>query len=133
MDDTSQLQAMMREQQNKGSPDSAPLSAPMSSVVPKEGDNMMAKNQVTIAMQMLEQALLSLGTNTEDGRLVMDVLMKLSKNFHKESNEELMPAQLMSMMQGMPQVGGGNPEQMALMKAQQQPQQPQGGMSPPTM
>lgn len=117
--------------QVQGDPSSAPSGAPMSTEQPKDGDKMAAKNQVTVAMTMLEQALMALGSHSEEGRVVMDTLMKLSKYFHKEDNNELVPAQLMSMMQGMPQVGGGSPEQMALMKSQQQPQgaaapQPQG-------
>lgn len=116
-----------------GDPSSAPIGSPMSSSQPKEGEILEAKNQVTIAMTLLEQALMKLGSHTEEGRLVMDVLSKLSKNFHKEQNNELIPSQLMSMMNSMPQVGGGSPEQQAMMQAQQgqqqqqpQQQQPQG-------
>lgn len=112
-----------------GEPSAAPKGAPMSNEVPKEGDKLAAKNQVTVAMTMLEQALMALGSHSEEGRVVMDTLMKLSKYFHKQENNELVPAQLMSMMQSMPQVGGGTPEQMALMQAQNQ-QQPQGAGAP---
>ena len=112
-----------------GDASSSPVGAPMSTPQPKEGDKLAAKNQVTIAMSMLEQALMAFGSHSEEGRLVMDVLSKLSKSFHKEENNELVPSQLMSMMQSMPQVGGGTPEQQALMKAQQQPPQ-QGGQPP---
>jgi hypothetical protein len=108
-----------------GDPSSAPNGAPMSTEQPKEGDKLNAKTQVTVAMSMLEQALMALGSHSEEGRVVMESLMKLSKYFHKEETNELVPAQLMSMMQSMPQVGGGSPEQMALMKSQGQPQQPQ--------
>lgn len=111
--------------QMQGDPSSAPVGAPMSTDQPKDGEKEAAKNQVTIAMTMLEQALLQLGSHSEEGRVVMESLMKLSKHFHKQENNELVPSQLMSMMQSMPQVGGGSPEQMALMKAQSQPQQPQ--------
>jgi hypothetical protein len=113
-----------------GDPTSAPMGAPMSTDQPKEGDKLAAKNQVTIAMTMLEQSLMAFGSHSEEGRVVMDALMKLSKTFHKEQNNELVPAQLMSMMQSMPQVGGGTPEQMALMQAQQGQQQPQGAGAP---
>ena len=117
-------------QMPQGDAASAPTGAPMSTEQPKDGDKLAAKNQVTVAMSMLEQALLALGSHSEEGRVVMDSLMKLSKYFHKEENNELVPAQLMSMMQSMPQVGGGTPEQLALMKAQSQgaggqPQAPQ--------
>jgi len=117
--------------QVQGDPSSAPVGAPMSTEQPKDGDKAGAKNQVTIAMTMLEQALLELGSHSEEGRVVMESLMKLSKHFHKQENNELVPSQLMSMMQSMPQVGGGTPEQMALMKSQSQPQQqPQGAGAP---
>lgn len=116
-----------------GDPTAAPMAAPMSSEQPREGDKLAARNQVTVAMTMLEQALMAMGSHSEEGRVVMDALMKLSKTFHKENNDELMPAQLMSMMQSMPQVGGGTPEQMALMQAQSQgqgQQQPPGASAP---
>jgi len=117
-----ELQQMIGQPPGAGMGDgaNAPMGAPMSTDIPKDGDKAAAKNQVTIAMTMLEQALMALGSHSEEGRVVMDSLMKLSKYFHKEENNELVPAQLMSMMQAMPQVGGGSPEQLALMKAQSQ-------------
>ena len=73
-------------QMPQGDAASAPTGAPMSTEQPKDGDKLAAKNQVTVAMSMLEQALLALGSHSEEGRVVMDSLMKLSKYFHKEDN-----------------------------------------------
>lgn len=107
-----------------GMPSSAPVGASMSSAEPKSGDIAQGKNLVTVAMKMLEQALLSMGSESDEGRVVLETISKLSKHFHKEENNELIPAQLMSVLQSMPQAG--------LMKGgAEAPPAPPPGMPPP--
>ncbi len=57
----------------------------------------MSAVNVEGAMQMLEQALPGLGSNTPEGQAVLDALSKLSKHFNRGKSKELIPAQLMEL------------------------------------
>jgi hypothetical protein len=81
-------------------------------------------------MDLLEQVLPSLGSESEEGQTVLDVLGKLSKKFGhtRAKSQELVPAELMQLMQSMPQMGGMSPEAKAM--GQQPMQMPGGGGAP---
>lgn len=83
-----------------GSPQSAPVSSPMAKPEVKEGDKMGAMVQVQMAIKILEKSLQGLGTQSEEGAAVIDVLGKLSKTFghHKDKSNELIPAELLSLI-----------------------------------
>jgi hypothetical protein len=72
--------------------------------------------QVEIAFNMLQQALGKLGMGTPEHREVLKVLNSLSKITAKRDASDLVPAQVMQMVKGMPQMGGGSPIQQALMR-----------------
>ena len=105
--------------------------APMSTPQPAQGEKQSAMVNVSIAMDLLEQTLPALGSESEEGRTVLQCLAGLSKKFgHTRSkSQELVPAELMQMMQSLPQAGGMSPEAKAM---GQQPMQMPGGM-PGTM
>lgn len=69
----------------------------MTQPTPNEGGKQMAAVNVEGAMQMLEQAIPNLGSNTEEGKAVLEVLTKLSKYFNRQQSKELIPAQLMEL------------------------------------
>ena len=95
-------------------PGAAPINAPQN----PEGDKMAAMPKVEIAMKMLMAALPDLGVMSEEGGLVYKVLQQLQKKFGTQSGEELMPAELAMLNQGMqpgPEMaamagGGGQPQ-----------------------
>lgn len=69
----------------------------MAQPTPNDGAKQMGSVNVEGAMQMLEQALPSLGSNTPEGAAVLDALSKLSKHFNRGKSKELVPAQLMEL------------------------------------
>ena len=109
----------------------APGGAPMSTPQPAAGDRQNAMVNVTLAMDLLEQTLPQLGSESEEGAAVLDVLAKLSKKFgaSRQKSQELVPAELMQLFQNLPQAGGMSPEAKAM--GQQPMQMPgAGGGSP---
>ena len=86
-----------------------------------------ANINIQMAMDLLEQSLPALGSETPEGQNIMKSLGSLHKMFGKREakNRELMPAEIMQMMQTLPQAGGATPEQRSIaqapMPATQQP------------
>jgi len=78
-------------------PPQGPAAAPMAQPTPNEGGKQMGAVNVESAMQMLEQALPSVGSNTPEGAAILDALSKLSKHFNRQKSKELVPAQLMEL------------------------------------
>jgi hypothetical protein len=112
-----------------GAPGGAmPVSAPMSTPQPKAGDKQNALINVSLAMDLLEQSLPALGSESEEGQTILDVLRKMSGKFGAARNksQDLVPAELMQLMQNLPQAGGASPMQKAL-------QQPAGPKPPGAM
>lgn len=111
------------------------MAAPMSTPTPPAGRQETARAHVNIAMTLLEQALPAFGTQTPEGGAILKVLSSLSKDFGQKDSSDLVPAQIMEMVRGMPQMGGGGPVQQQLIKQMQNggaggpPGQP--GQSPP--
>lgn len=118
-----------------GQPSSAPVSAPMSTPEPKEGDKKNAMINVSLAMDLLEQTLPALGSESEEGQSVVNVLRTLGTKFgHTRSkSQELVPAELMQLMQNLPQAGGMSPEMKAMQGMQGQPHPPTPNNAPPGM
>ena len=98
--------------------------APMSTPQPAQGDKQNAMVNVSLAMDLLEQTLHALGSESEEGQAILTCLSGLSKKFGhtKAKSQDLVPAELMQLMQSLPQAGGMSPEAKAM---GQQPMQPQ--------
>ena len=114
----------------------APVSAPMSTPDAKQGDKQKAMVSISLAGDLLEQTLPALGSETEEGGVIIDILSKLNKKFGTEARKahDLVPAELMHMMQNLPQAGGASPEMKALMGGGAPQGMPQGGPpKPPIM
>jgi hypothetical protein len=90
-----------------------PMASPMSTPEPKMGSKEAAMISVQTAMDLLEQAIGSVGADSEEGKALMDAVTSLTKKFGKrqESTKELMPMEIMNMIQSLPQAGGATPEQ----------------------
>ena len=101
----------------------------MSTPQPAQGDTQSAMVTIHIAMAMLAQTIQPLGPESEEGRTVMTCLQNLSKKFgeSKSKSQELVPAELMQLMQTLPQAGGMSPEAKAMgQQPMQIPGQPPG-------
>ena len=114
---------------NPGSAGPSPGGAPMTTPQAAAGDRQDGLVIVSLAGDLLEQALSKFGHETDDGQAVLDVLTKLAKKFGdtKAKTQELVPAELMQLMQSLPQAGGMSPEAKAM---GQQPMQIPGQSMP---
>lgn len=115
-----------------------PTGSPMSTPEPKEGEKLSAMVNVQIAMDLLQQSLPAFGSDSEEGKEVMKVIKSLSSKFgeRESKTKELVPAEIIQMMQTLPQAAGATPEQKVAMSQpavspQQPPQPPQPAAQPP--
>jgi hypothetical protein len=100
-------------------PESVPSTAggaPMSTPQPANGDKQSAMVNVSLAMDLLEQTLPNLGSESEEGRAVLSVLSALSKKFGQQraKAQGLQPAELQQLMASLPGAGGMSPEAKAM-------------------
>lgn len=102
-------------------PDSStpPMASPMSTPEPKMGSKAAANINIQMAMDLLEQSLPALGSESEEGQQIMKSLASLHKMFGKREakNRELMPAEILQMIQTLPQAGGASPQQRSIAQA----------------
>jgi len=110
-----------------------PAAAPMPQPQEKGGKKAAAMVNVHIAANMLEQALIGVGSESEEGGHILKALNMLTKLIGQKGNDsgDLVPAEVMQMVRQMPQQGGGTDMQRMLLKqmqnpAQNAPQQPPG-------
>ena len=114
--------------------DTPPTGAPMSTPEPKEGEKMAAMVNVQIAMDLLQQSLPAFGSESKEGQDIMKVIKELTKQFgdRETKTKELIPAEIIQMMQTLPQAAGATPEQKVAMNqpAISPPQPPQPAAQP---
>jgi hypothetical protein len=100
----------------------APGGAPMMTPQAPAGNVQKGKLQAIAGMKMLEQALVTLGSHTDEGAAVNKALSTLTKLFGKDaaSSSDLMPSERKSIAAALP--GGAGPPGGGA---------PPGGMPPP--
>lgn len=82
-----------------GMPSAAPLSGPMSTPEPADGQKQAGVVNIHMAISLLEQALPMLGSQSDEGQLVLTSLKSLSKHFGSSGGKELVPSELKMLMQ----------------------------------
>lgn len=94
-----------------------PSAAPMSTPEPQFGSQESAKVNIGIALDMLEQTLAGFGSESPEGKAVLSAIGSLTKIVGQSPNRSggLKNAQLLQMMQSLPQGGGGSPELRAML------------------
>ena len=92
-------------------PASPPMAAPMSTPEPKMGNREAALINVSMAMDLLEQSLPAIGSESAIRSMIGVLGVK------KASTAELQPAEILQMLQSLPQAGGASPESKAMMSA----------------
>ena len=118
--------------------DAPPMAAPMSTPEAKMGNIEAAKINISMAMDLIEQALPALGSESPEGQKALSVLRQMSSILggRKEKTKELQNAEIMQMLQSLPQAGGATPEGKAMAGAPTIPGMsappPGGGMPPPS-
>lgn len=108
-----------------------PAAAPMATPEKKDGKQEKARLHVHIAMNMLEQALGVFGAESKEGKVILKTLTALAHGFGENDVSDLVPAQMADIVASMPQVGGGNQQQKALMQSMSQGQTPAKMPAPP--
>lgn len=109
-----QLMALMKKGGNPpaASPNAqGPVSSPMSTPQPNEGEKQAAMSQVQMAIDLFEQTLPAFGSETDEGKTILEVLGKLSKTFgdKKDKARGLIPSEIMNLVSSMPKGAGGQP------------------------
>ena len=130
---------------NNGMPDGAgamsdaetpPMASPMSTPEPKMGSKEAAMINLGMAMDLLEQSLPALGSETEEGQKALNAIRVLNGILGQRKNKtnELQQSEILQMLQTLPQAGGASPEGRAISQAPIPGMPPQGGApTPPPM
>lgn len=110
-----------------------PIAAPMSTPEPKMGSREAALINIGMAMDLLEQSIPALGPESEEARKTLDAIRNLTGVLgpRKGQTNELQQAEILQMLQSLPQAGGATPEGKALAQAPIPGMPPAGGMPPP--
>jgi hypothetical protein len=90
-----------------------PMASPMSTPEPKMGSKEGAMINIQMALDLLQQSLPAIGSESKEGAELTKVIGSLSKVFgaREAKTRELIPAEIMQMIQSLPQAGGATPEQ----------------------
>ena len=115
-------------------PETPPMSAPMSTPEPKMGSKEGAMINIGMAMDLLEQSLPALGSESPEGQKALSAIRQLSglMGSRKNRTNELQQSEILQMLQTLPQAGGASPEAKAMSAAPipGMPPPPGGGMPP---
>jgi len=116
-------------------PSAPPMASPMSTPEPKMGNREAAMINISMAMDLLEQSLPALGSESPEGQKVLGAIRGMSGIIgpKKAKTNELQPAEIMQMLQTLPQAGGATAEGKAMQAAPTIPGMSPGGMPPPPM
>lgn len=103
-----------------------PMGAPMSTPEPKMGNKEGAMVNISMAMDLIEQALPSLGSESEEGQKALAAIRSLTTLLgpKKQKTRELQQSEILQMLQNLPQAGGGTPEGRAMSQAPAVPNLP---------
>lgn len=104
----------------------APMSAPMSTPEPKMGNREGALVNLSMAQDLIEQALPSIGSDTEEGKAALAAISAINKVLgpRKSKTKELQQSEILQMLQNLPQAGGATPEGRAMSQAPAIPNMP---------
>ena len=96
-----------------------PSAAPMSTPEPKMGNREGAMVNISMAMDLLEQSLPALGSESEEGQKVLSAIRTITGVIgqKKAKTGELQQSEILQLLQTLPQAGGATPEGNAIAKA----------------
>lgn len=100
-----------------------PMASPMSTPEPKMGSREAALINIGMAMDLIEQSIAAVGSDTPEGQKILSALKSLTAVIgeRKNSIKELQQSEILQMLQALPQAGGATPESKALAQAPQIP------------
>lgn len=114
---------------NNSSPSGSPIAQPQE----KKGLKAAAMSNIHIAQNMLEQALTTFGPEDKEYKGILKALNNLAPLAGQRDNTDLVPAEVMRMVNQLPQMGGGSDIQKMILKQMQNPQAQNPGQHPPAM
>jgi len=99
--------------------DTMPMASPMSTPEPKMGSKEAAMINLGMAMDLLEQSLPAIGSETEEGGRILNAIRVLNGvlGARKGKVNELQQSEILQMMQALPQAGGASPAARAIQRA----------------
>ncbi len=97
----------------------APMASPMSTPEPQNGNQEQARLNIMMALDMLQQALGVFGMESPEGKALERVVTEITNQFGERESKtrELMPAEIINLIQTLPQAGGATPGQRSVMQA----------------
>ena len=103
-----------------------PMASPMSTPEPKMGSKEAALINISMAMDLLEQSLPALGSESAEGQKALNAIRQLSGLIgpRKSKTNELQQSEIIQMLQNLPQAGGATPEGRAMSQAPMVPNLP---------
>jgi len=119
-----------------GEVETPPMASPMSTPEPKMGSKEAAMINLGMAMDLLEQSLPALGSETEEGQKALNAIRVLNGILGQRKNKtnELQQTEILQLLQTLPQAGGASPEGRAIAQAPIPGMPPAGGApTPPPM
>lgn len=96
---------------------SGPLAAPMSTPEPKMGDKEGALVNLAMALDLIQQAIPALGSDSEQGKKATAAAQALNGLLgpSKPKTDELQSAEIMQLLGSLPQAGNVTPEVQAIL------------------
>jgi hypothetical protein len=88
----------------------------MSGPQDKKGLKTAALTNVHIAVNMLEEALPAFGSESPEGQKIIRALGIVGPLVAKKDNSDLVPAEILSMVRRLPQMGGGSNVQRQILQ-----------------
>ena len=114
-----------------------PMPSPMSTPEPKAGEREAAMINVSMALDLLDRSLPQIGSSTPEGRKLMSALNSLTSiiGAKKQKTDELQAAEIMQLLNNLPQAAGALPGGSAPGGAPPMPAPPapMGAGAPPAM
>lgn len=114
--------------------DTMPMASPMSTPEPKMGSKEAAMINLGMAMDLLEQSLPAIGSESEEGGRILNAIRVLNGVLGTRKNKvnELQQSEILQMLQTLPQAGGAGPAARSIQQAPI-PGLPPGIPQPPAM
>jgi hypothetical protein len=106
--------------------ETAPMGSPMTTPEPKMGNKEGAMVNLSMAMDLIEQSLPTLGSETEEGQKALAALKTLTGILgpRKGKVRDLQQSEIIQMLQNLPKAGGATPEGRAMQQAPSVPNMP---------
>ena len=96
-----------------------PMASPMATPEPKMGNREAAMVNIGMAMDLLEQSLPAVGSESDEGRKILTAIRTMTDILgpRKAKSGELQQSEILQMLQTLPQAGGATPEGKAMSQA----------------